>query len=189
MVNFLLLVLFVGVTLNAGCLDKQESYTIMPHGKNEQHYYQMLAVSLSKAKVFTNTELKKALSTNAGSDISFLLHAIAYDEVGNCEEMEKNILSIKDPQRLFEIFPEAGLAIADIYLRVERFEEIIELLPKDKTLRLGNEIHQRANYYIAMSKYLLGDHEEQELRIAKNKFRKAKQIYNERHSDNALYKL
>lgn len=187
-IKFFLLLLPV-LSLHGECIDKQEEYTLLPLWKNGRHYYQDLAVSLNKSKTFTLDELKNAMSPKGESDISYLLHAIAHNEVGNCAEMERYALKIKNQNKLFEISPELGLALADMWLRLGRFEEVIEMLPKEKTLKLGTEVHQRANYYVAISKYLLGRPDGSEMEVAKNRYKKAREIYKRRHPSDALYYL
>lgn len=181
--------MFFMASLHGDCIENQKEYSLLPLWKNGRYYYQDLAISLNKSKTFTLDELKTAMSPKGESDLSYLLHAIAHDEAGDCVEMENYALKIKDQNKLFEISPELGLALADIWLRIGRFEEVVEMLPKEKTLKLGIEVHQKANYYVAISKYLLGQPDGSELAIAKNKYKKAREIYRRRHTSDALFHL
>ncbi len=187
--KYLIFLFLFSIGLQSACIEKHELYrTIAPYKDNKNHY-KILAISISKLNKVSQQELKKALSPQGEGDLHNLFFALANDEVNNCDEMEKYASLINDSQILLELYPEAGLDLIDMWLRLGRYEAVITALPKSKILRMKSDDYQRANYYVAIAKHLSGSSDHAELEVAKNKYQKAREIYRMRYPNDALYRL
>lgn len=169
-------VLLLSATLLFGASPKIDlsGYTLFP--KNG-HYYLTLAHHLNDKALFDTKTIKLALSEGGKSDLSYLLKALAYDEVGDQKSVDRHIASIKDKTALLDTCPKIGLALSDLLLRAGRYREVLSLLPKTKTLRFSGEYHMQALYYRAMALYLDDQTIGIEMKAVKNQFTQAKKIY------------
>ncbi len=149
-------------------------YTLLPPTK---HYYLTLAHHLNDKAIFDTKTIKHALSERGESDLSHLLKALAYDEVGDQERVDGHLESIKDRRALLDTCPKVGLTLSDLLLRAGKYREVLSLLPKTKILRFSGEYRMQALYYRAMALYLDDQTIGIEMKAVKNQFAQAKKIY------------
>lgn len=130
-----------------------------------------------KQKIYTKKELESALASENIHPLSDVLRVLAFDEIQDSVSVERHIKKIPINSKLYAKFPPLALALADVFVRYGRFDDVLKMLPREEIIMKPRDVQLKSYYYRGVAKYMMSGSYSDEFMMSMNHFEQLKKIY------------